>query len=47
MKKPSEYGCSVSCTQSVYDISVKYFHENAFIQVEDREETISNDNLLL
>ena len=32
---PTTFGCPVSCTQSAFDIKLQYFHENAFIQVED------------
>ena len=46
MAKPSAYGCPVSCTQSVFDIHVKYYHENAFIQVDD-EVTFLNPHLQL
>ncbi len=32
LAKPSKFGCPKSCSQTIYDIEVKYFHENAFIQ---------------
>ena len=35
LASPTSFGCPVSCTQSAFDIKLQYFHENAFIQVED------------
>ena len=36
LAKPSALGCPVTCIQPAFDINVKYFHENAFIQVEEK-----------
>ena len=47
MAKPSAFGCPVSCTQSVFDINVKYFHENAFIQTEEEQVILYNCILMV
>ena len=44
MANPSGYGCPMSCTQSVFEISVKYFHENAFIPFEDYDVNDGHDD---
>ena len=32
---PSAFGCPVACTQATFDVNLQYFHETAFMKVED------------
>jgi hypothetical protein len=44
LANPSDFGCPLPCTQTSYNLDIKYFHKTAFLDVDDQVILFSYNN---